>query len=105
MRAPPPRPAPITLSTRQRLDRLFNEPDREEAERLLVHECGQNRQFCEDHHPEDLDRLRFAVLKLSAGRLERLRDAIELAKQDWRDLLMAAGFAYDTAAHLGWMSG
>ena len=32
----------------------------------------------------------FAALKLSEGNLDRLREAIGLAKTDWRDLLMAA---------------
>ena len=31
-----------------------------------------------------------AALKLSEGNLDRLREAIGLAKTDWRDLLMAA---------------
>ena len=36
-----------------------------------------------------MDRFRFAVLKLSCGRLDRLRDLVRLAKTDWRDLLVA----------------
>ena len=101
MRALPPRPAPLTAEARKRLDFLFAETDRDEAERLLVHECGQNLTFCQDHHPEDLDCFRFAALKLSSGDLEKLRHAIELAKADWRDLLMSAGFG-GTSGHLSW---
>jgi hypothetical protein len=42
-----------------------------------------------------MERVRFAVLKLSGGDLEKLRKAIKLAQTDWRDLLMAAGFGHD----------
>ena len=46
-----------------------------------------------------LERLRYAALKLSGGRLDALREAVELARIDWRDLLMGAGFGYDVHAH------
>ncbi|MEM7627751.1 MAG: hypothetical protein AAF333_19330 [Planctomycetota bacterium] len=102
MRAPPPRPAPITLATKNHLHKLFEERDYGEVEKLLVEDCGQNLPFCEDYYSQDLDRLRFAVLKLSGGDIDQLKQAIDLAKTDWRDLLMAAGFGYDTSAHLSW---
>jgi hypothetical protein len=47
--------------------------------------------------------VRFAALKLSEGRLDRLEEAIKLAQTDWRDLLVAAGFAHDVEAHLNWL--
>jgi hypothetical protein len=43
-------------------------------------------------------------LKLSAGNIDKLKAAIELAKTDWRDLLVAAGFADDTTAHKRWIA-
>jgi hypothetical protein len=49
-----------------------------------------------------LERYRYAALKLSGGDLGRLRQAIELAKSDWRDLLVAAGFAENVRAHKNW---
>ena len=45
----------------------------------------------------------FAALKLSGGDLGELRSAIRLAKADWRDLLVAAGFAEDVGAHKRWL--
>jgi len=72
---------------------------------ILVNECGDNIPFCEDHTPEDMDRIRFSVLKLSAGDLNKLGQAVDLAKLDWRDLFMAAGFGYDTNAHNDWYEG
>ena len=34
--------------------------------------------------------------------LERLREAIHVAQEDWRDVLVAAGFGTDTRAHERW---
>lgn len=44
-----------------------------------------------------------AALKLSEGDLTKLRRAVEVAKEDWRDLLVAAGFGHDTRAHEQWL--
>ncbi len=50
-----------------------------------------------------MERLRFAAIKLSKGELNTLLDAIVLAQTDWRDLLVAAGFANDVHAHQSWL--
>jgi hypothetical protein len=50
-----------------------------------------------------LERFRFSALKLSGGKLDKLRQAVELAQQDWRDLLMAAGFGDDVTEHERWL--
>jgi len=49
-----------------------------------------------------MERIRFAVLKLSEGNIEKLVQGIELAQTDWRDLLMMAGFGEDVEAHDKW---
>jgi hypothetical protein len=85
------------------LEALFAVSDRVEAERLLVNECGQNLEA--DWPAEGYERLRLAALKLSGGDLAALRRALKLAKTDWRDLLMLAGFGHDTSAHLYWAQG
>jgi hypothetical protein len=84
------------------LNAVFTSPDRAEAARLLATECGNNLPFCEDSDEFTLERLRYAAMKLSDGTLADLREAIALAKTDWRDLLMAAGFAEDVTAHQRW---
>ena len=81
---------------------LFGGPERERVRRRLMEECGNNLPFCENLAVAALDRCRFAVLKLSDGNSEKFDAAIALAKQDWRDLLVAAGFAHDTMAHRKW---
>jgi hypothetical protein len=40
------------------------------------------------------ERIRVAAIRLAQGRLGRLDAAIDLARQDWRDLLVAAGLAH-----------
>jgi len=38
----------------------------------------------------------------SRERMDKLADAIRLANKDWRDLLVAAGFAESVDAHKDW---
>ncbi len=45
----------------------------------------------ESWHRES-DRVRLAVLKLAAGNMERIRQGIEVAKRDYRDVLAAAEY-------------
>lgn len=40
------------------------------------------------------ERIRASIVLLANGDLARFRDAVELAKTDWRDLLVAAGLAH-----------
>jgi hypothetical protein len=95
--------APLSPSTRLRMNILFAPADLNDAELLLVEECGRNLPFCESSTPEGLERVRFGALKLSEGRIDLLCDAIQLAQTDWRDLLMCAGFGYCLDEHLKWM--
>ena len=97
--AMPPRLSPKTV---EHIDSLFQPGSREPAIELLMHQCGNNLAFCEKSDEFQMERVRFAVLKLSEGDLEKLRKAIKLAQTDWRDLLMAAGFGHDVNAHKIW---
>src|SRR5580704_7032158 len=65
---------------------------------LLSHQCGENLPFCEKSDEFQLERVRFAALKVSKGDLRELQKAVKLAHTDWRDLLMAAGFGHDVSA-------
>jgi hypothetical protein len=94
--------ADLSDGTKQRLEKLFSGEERQAVANLLIHECGCNLPFCDNASPEDLERIRFAVLKLSAGDTAKLLDSIVLAQTDWRDLLMAAGFGEDVEAHSAW---
>ena len=81
---------------------LFQGREAEEVIHLLTHECGNNLPFLDHLSAEELDRYRFAALKVSKGALATLREAVALAKEDWRDLLIWAGFAHDVRAHEQW---
>ncbi len=94
--------APLTEITERLVIKLFAPGDRDEVRRLLLDRCGTNLPLLERVDGYALERFRFAALKLSAGDLARLRDAVELANADWRDLLMEAGFGDDVKAHEGW---
>jgi len=91
---------PLSRATRERVALLFD--DEALASVVLENECAEKLPMQEHATPESLERIRFAVLKLSGGTREGLADAIRLAKTDWRDLLVAAGFADDVNAHLAW---
>ena len=93
----------LSPQTQSLVDILFARQHRAEATRLLIEECGSNLPYCEKANEYGLERIRFGTLKLSQGDLLRLREAVELAKTDWRDLLVAAGFGNDTQAHKHWM--
>jgi hypothetical protein len=94
----------LSPATQLRVDAMYPPSAREEVSRLLTEECGHNIP------PFDLgadefafERLRFAALKVSNGDPATLKRAIELAKQDFRELLGAAGFAWSTTVHKNWM--
>ena len=92
----------LSPETRLRLNAVFAPADLNEAEILLVEECGRNLPFSENATPESLERIRFAAMKIANGSIDRLCDAIQLAQIDWRDLLVSAGFANDVNAHWNW---
>jgi hypothetical protein len=94
---------PLSEETKRRVEILFDGGDAAVATELLTNECGSNLPRYKNFHPLELERIRIAALKVSAGRLDRLRQEIELAKQDWRDVLLHAGFINDVEAHMKWM--
>lgn len=84
------------------VERLFARDDCASAQRLLSEECGANLPFCERQDAIALERIRFAVLMLSDGDLEKLRTMVDHAKIDWRDVLVWAGFGYSLTEHDRW---
>ena len=42
--------------------------------------------------PSERPRVHLAIIKLAEGNLEKLGRAVEVAEQDWRDVLVASGF-------------
>jgi hypothetical protein len=92
----------LSPETQRRLEALFEGPARKIAAELLVMECGAKLPLWRGTDPQGLERVRFAALKLSNGDLGDRRRAVEIAKVDWRDVLVAAGFGHDPRAHERW---
>lgn len=94
---------PLTERTVAIIGQLFLAAERGPAAELLATECADRLPLYRPTTPEGLERVQFAALRLSGGRLAQLRAAVELARIDWRDLLVAAEFARDVHAHLRWV--
>jgi hypothetical protein len=83
---------------------MYPPEQREQVVRLLEDECGHNIPGARPDEDEfAFERLRFAALKASNGDVNTLRKAINLAKEDYRELLGAAGFAWSTSKHNSWL--
>ena len=93
----------LSSGTELRISLLFRGDEREQVRQIISSQCGNNLPFLQKLNEFQLERFRFAVLKLSEGDINKLHSAVKLAKEDWRDLLVAAGFADDIHAHNEWM--
>jgi hypothetical protein len=93
----PPEP---TERVQRHVVELFPPEERETVSAVLTDDCGDNLALMDD--PRLLERIRIAALKMSGGDLAKLRQAVEIAQVDWRDLLVAAGFGHDPLAHEKW---
>ncbi len=94
----------LSEKTQTLVEKLFPQSDRQRVANLLKNECGNNLPLLETYNLVQLERFQFAALKLSAGNLGKLEQQIRIAKSDWRDLLVSAGFGNDVEAHNKWGS-
>jgi len=92
----------LSNETKECIDIMFSKELRKRVGDLLREECGNNLPFCENQDEQGMERIRFAVLRLSHGDMDELGEAIHLAKTDWRDLLVAGGLEKDPEAHKKW---
>ncbi len=74
----------------------------ERVQRTLLTECGPIQIHSQQFGIEAMERIWLATLKVSGDNLDRFENAVLLARIDWRDLLVSAGFASDGSAHLRW---
>jgi hypothetical protein len=91
----------LSPETKRRVELLFPPKDQLNAAGLLDLLCGYRIPGFKRATEEDVERVRFAALKLSEGDLGKLKRAIDLAHVDFRDLLMNAGFG-EVEAHKEW---
>ncbi len=92
----------LSEATWDKIRQLFPAGQHQEAASLLMNQCGDNLPFCENSDEYELERIRFAALKLSEGNLSELGCWVDSAQVDWRDVLMAAGFGHSLTAHKEW---
>ena len=95
-------PTPLSARTLELVETLFSADDRGTAQKLLEDHCGNSLPSLAELDPIQLERYRFAAIRVSNGTLKGLESAIALAKIDWRDLLMEADFGHDLQAHERW---
>jgi len=93
---------PLSAHTLQLVRRIFAPPDHAAVIAALETRCGSGLPLWISTTPEGLERIRFAVLKLSAGSTSEFERAIAIATTDWRDVLVAAGFGNSLRAHTDW---
>ena len=92
----------LSPRTRQLVEQLFPGAEQADVSNWLLYECGENLPFQKGRNEYELERVRFAALKISNGDPLKLLEAIELAKRDWRDVLMWAEFGNSLDAHESW---
>ena len=90
--------------TQRRVNLLFDPALSGLASRMLMEQCGNNIPFDQTCDKYQMERLPYAVLKLSGGDIDKLQQAINDATVDSRDVLMAAGFGDDIEAHRKWLA-
>ena len=93
---------PLSSRTKQLVENFFSANHVAEAVKRLEQDCGNKIPFYEDADEFQMERVRFAVIKLSEGQINKMIHAINEARFDWRDLFMAAGFGHDVNAHEKW---
>ena len=92
----------LSPATCQLILRIFSSQDQAEVANTLANDCAENLPFMEHQNEYGLERVRFAVLKLSRGSIAEFKWWVNMAKVDWLDLLTAAGFAGSLTAHQEW---
>ncbi len=93
---------PLSKRVNRLLAILVDESNRSRLGDRLQEEAANNIPFHDKSKTNDMDRIRFSILKLVSENPSTEDNAFELAKVDWRDLFMAAGFGYDAEEHERW---
>ena len=93
----------LSGETRRLIERMFPGEAANVAE-ALERECNDDLPLVGAATPENtnVERIRYAVLKLSGGTMEGFAKSMELARRDWRDVLVFAGFGNSLTEHRRW---
>jgi hypothetical protein len=93
----------LSSVARAHVSALFEPAEVEEAENFLISTLQPHSLALPSDSAELLERIQFAALRVSNGGLSELAVAVALARTDWRDLLVAGGFADNVEAHRKWV--
>ena len=91
--------SPLVVS---QVAKIFPNPISADVARLLMDECGKSTLYRKMDWSDLTERVQCAVLKLSEGDVDKLNVAIELYKENWKQLLHKADFGLDENAHRIW---
>ena len=91
---------PLTPLVLAVIERDFPAADADLIGAILLDGCGDDLPLVPG--PDEIERIRLAVLKLAEGDVHVLPDHIGMARVAWGDVVAAAGFAHDIGAHLAW---
>lgn len=80
----------LTPRVERRITKDFPGRDGQVVEGLLA---GLVNHLADRGDTEDRERIAAATLLCGQGRVDRILDAVQLAKEDWRDVLVGAGLA------------
>src|SRR5262245_6099330 len=97
---------PIQLSpeTEKRVALLFPPDEQGPVRAVLLEDVASHFISAPYTRSErEVERILFAVLKLSEGNFGKLGTAIKQATTDYRDVLVWAGFGSDVEAHKKWL--
>ena len=85
-----PKRAGLTPAVLAEISQQFPSQQHQLVADLLDQSCGRALPLMREATAQGLEFIQLAVLQLSDGDLARLRDMIELAQIDWRDVVTAA---------------
>ena len=80
--------------------KLFPPKDQATVRQILLEECSDKLPLVKN--PNEIERIQLGILKLSLGDVSTFLEAAHMARRDWRDVLVAAGFGNDLEAHSHW---
>lgn len=79
-------PIPLSRRTNQIASILFSEATRNRILEKLLQEASENIPFCEEYTSEQMDRIRFSIMKLVAQNPASEDYVFKLARVDWSSL-------------------
>jgi hypothetical protein len=82
------------------IEKLFPAADRSTVHQILLEECSDKLPLVKNSN--EIERIQLGILKLSMGNVNQFLEAAHMARRDWRDVLVAAGFGNDLEAHNNW---